>query len=668
MSQQPISAAPAPAAPDATPFPRLFAPLRIGPLELRNRIVIPAHTMLLGERDGTIGDRYRAYLVERAVGGAAVVGVESAPVHPGSLSFPQQIRLWDPAVQPGIARAAQEVRAAGAFLSVMLWHGGRNVPHLTGNVPASASAIPSLQMGDTPRVLDASELPAIVRAYADAARLCADAGVELFEVQTASDYLLGSFLSSRLNRRTDRYGGSLENRARLALEVLQAVRDAVGRSIALGVRTSVSHLLPLDPAGYGIEESLPLMQLIAGSGLVDYVSLMTGSNGVMNHTIPPMGTQRAMLAHESAQFRRALPVPVFVAGRIKTPDEAERVLEEGGADAVAMARALIADPYWPAKARRGASAEIRPCMSCNQACLGFANRMMPAGCVVNASAGFELVLPSAARPVARTRDPKRVAVVGGGPAGLEAARTLAERGHAVHLYEAAPVLGGAFRLAADAPHREEMLPAIDWWTRELARLGVRVSLSTRIAAPQDVAADEVIWATGAQAGWTMLWKNRPQLVGGLPGAEALPHGRDVLAGRVGVRGRVLVVDEEGGWPAVSLVDSLVARADVTSVVVATSALLLGGLELGMTAEAYSVADRVRRAGVEVLPTTFVERVEGREAIALDGRRLGPFDAFVLSMGAVARGAPAGTTAIGDCVAPRGLWAAVQEGARAGAAL
>lgn len=648
---------------DWGPYPRLFSPLQVGPLTLRNRVVIPAHTMFLGEPDGTIGDRYRAYLVERAAGGAAVVGVESSPVHPGTLSYAQQVRLWDRSVQASIARAAHEVRAAGSHLSMMLWHGGRNVPHLTGNVPSSASAIPSLQIGDTPRVLDESELPAIARAYAEAARLCADAGVEILEVQTASDYLLGAFLSPRLNWRTDRYGGSLENRARLTLEVLAAVRSAVGRSVAVGIRTSVAHMLPLDPQGYDIDDSLPLMQHIVASGLIDYVSLMTGSNGVMNQTIPPMTSKRAMLVDQSEVFKRHLSVPVFVAGRIKTPDEAERVIDSGAADAVVMARALIADPHWPAKAQRGESARIRPCMSCNQACLGFANRLMPAGCVVNARAGYEWRMPSEPVSESGPSSAKRVVVVGGGPASLEAARILGERGFEVTLHEATGHLGGAFRLAAHAPYRDEMRPMLDWWERELERLGVRVALHSRVETSSLPEADHLIWATGAEPGWTMLWKNRPQLPAGLPGANGLPHGRDILASRRRVAGRVLVIDEEGGWPVVSLVDALVATPEVQSVVVTTSALMLGGLELGLTAEAQEVAERVRRAGVEVLTTTFVERVDGSHVTTVDGRTLGPFDSVVLSMGAVARPIPRGALALGDCVTPRTVWAAVQEATR-----
>ena len=640
-------------------YPHLFTPISLGPVRLAHRVIIPGHSMVHGDSSGLITERYHAYLVRRARGGAALVGIESAPVHPDSLTWTGQLELWRDEIIDSLARTAEAVHDAGSRLSIILWHGGHNVPFGRGAVALAPSAIPSVQIGQVPKAISIAEIGELVGYYAAAAERCARAGVDVIEVQTASDYLLGSFLSPQLNHRTDGYGGSVVNRCRFVIEVLEAIRTRVPGSVAVGLRTSVFHAIPGDPDGYGMEESLPAMVTIAEAGVTDYISVMSGSNAAFAETISPMTYPRAQLAEEAARFREGLSVPVTVAGRIRTPDEAEAIVANGQADVVAMARTFIAEPDWVVKVRRGEEERIRPCMSCNQVCLGFATLGLPAGCNINAAAGRELEMPGGA-PVATRRN---IAVVGGGPAGLECARVAAQRGHAVTLYEASDALGGAMRLAARCPHREEMLPALEWWERELSRLGVIVRLRTAIDDPGDLDVDEVVWATGGSPGWTWLWRNRPRLTGGIPGAENLPHGRDILAGTASVSGSVLVIDEEGNWPAVNLVEYLAAMDGVSGVTVATASALFGDPELSLTGELPLVTRRMKSAGVKLYSGTLVKEVRDNTAISVEGAEMGPFDDLVLSMGAVANPAPDGVPAIGDCLAPRSIWAAVQDGAR-----
>ena len=640
-------------------YPHLFNPISLGPVRLDHRVIIPGHSMVHGDSTGLITERYHAYLVRRARGGAALVGIESAPVHPDSLTWTGQLELWRDEIIDPLARTAEAVHDAGSRLSIILWHGGHNVPYGRGAVALAPSAIPSVQIGQVPKAISVAEIRDMVGYYAAAAQRCARAGIDVIEVQTASDYLLGSFLSPQLNHRTDGYGGSVANRCRFVIEVLEAIREKVAGTVAVGLRTSVYHAIPGDPDGYGMEDSLAAMVTIAEAGITDYVSIMSGSNANFAETISPMGYPRVQLAEQSAHFTEALPVPVTVAGRIRSPAEAEAIVANGQADIVAMARTFIADPDWVVKVRRGQEERIRPCMSCNQVCLGFATLALPAGCNINAAAGRELELPRKAPSPIR----KRVAVVGGGPAGLECARGAAQRGHAVTLYEASGELGGALRLAARCPHREEMLPVLEWWERELARLDVAVRLRTAIHDPGKLDADEVVWATGGSPGWTWLWRNRPRMTDGIPGAGNLPHGRDILAGNASVEGSVLVIDEEGNWPAVNLVEYLAAMEGVSGVTVATAGALFGDPELSLTGELPLVARRLESAGVEICSSTFVKEVRGNTAISADGGVFGPFDSLVLSMGAVANPVPEGVRAIGDCVAPRSIWAAVQDGAR-----
>ena len=378
---------------NTSPYPNLLSPISLGPLTLPHRVVISGHSMLLEDAHGIVGQRYVGYLAERAKGGAAMVTMGSAPVHAQSIQAWPHTWLWTDDVCDGLSKAAEAVHAEGATLSIILWHGGHNLSHHMGIVPRAPSAIPSPDSGDIPKPITVAEIAELISAYAAAAKRCSDAGLDAVEIQTSSNYLLGSFLSPRLNRRTDGYGGSLENRTRIVVEVLDAVRSAVRDDMAVGVRTSAEHLIPLDPDGYSLTQSIEAMALIAEQGLTDWVSIMTGSHWCFDEMISPMDYPRAQIAHQAAQFKERLGVPVMVAGRIRTPEEAEHVVAQGQADVVAMARSFIADPHWMAKAMNGEGDRIRPCMSCNQACLGFAIRGRPGSCVINPRAGREFELP-----------------------------------------------------------------------------------------------------------------------------------------------------------------------------------------------------------------------------------------------------------------------------------
>ena len=616
------------------------------------------HGMRLGDGQGGIGERLRGYLVARARGGAAMVSLASSPVHPGASDVIDRVRLYEDRIIPDLARTADAVHDAGSRLSVILWHGGHNISPLTG-APIAPSPIPASRSGDVPRVANLRDIREIVAAYGTAAARCRSAGLDAVEVQTASDYLLGSFLSPTLNRRTDSYGGSLENRVRIAAEVLETVRDAVGGDVAVGVRASTAHCVPTDPSSFEIDESLAAMGLLAERGLVDWVSLVVGSHWSIHRLFPLMTEPRSHLAETAERFRNQLPVPIVVAGRIRTPRDAEDILAAGQADVIAMARTWIAEPEWMAKIERGEEDQIRPCMSCNQGCLGFVVRGLPGTCVLNPVAGRETQFA----PIELVARPRRIAIVGGGPAGLEMARLAALRGDRVTLYEAQSRLGGDMRLAGEAPHRGEILLAIEWWQRELDRLGVVVRLSERIHETAQADADAVAWAVGARPGTTAVWRLRPHLTQGIPGTAGLQHGRNFLRDRRAVSGDVLVIDEESGWPAVSLVEAIAESHATRSLTVVTSRRALGEPDLTISEEIGDVGVRLGATGAVVYPETLVARVEGQRAHTADGRTLGPFDSIVLSTGTEAPLLPDDTVAIGDCVSPRGFWAATADARR-----
>jgi 2,4-dienoyl-CoA reductase-like NADH-dependent reductase (Old Yellow Enzyme family) len=640
-------------------FPHLTSSFKLGPVDLRNRVVIPGHSMVHGDSTGGITEKYRAYLTRRAKGGAALIGIESAPIHPNSQTWNGQVELWRDDIVDSLAVAATEIHAAGSKVSIILWHGGHNVTYRRGAPAMAPSAVPSVQIGEIPREMTVSDIQEIIPYYVSAARRCAEAGIDVLEVQTSSDYLLGSFLSPQLNHRTDEYGGSVENRCRIVVDVLEAIRVELPAHMALGIRTSIYHAIPGEPEGYTIDHSLPAMTYIAGTGLIDYLSVMGGSNANFAETIAPMTYPRPQIAELSAKFKSALDIPVVVAGRMVTPEEAEAVLSADQADLVGIARGFIADADWMKKVESGQANRIRLCTGCNQVCLGFVGRSLPGGCNFNAEAGREDEL----LPLSPAQTKKRIAVVGGGPAGLECARAAAERGHTVTLYESTGRLGGSLYLAAHCPNRGEFKYPLQWWESELGHLDVEVKLNTTVDDPSALGVDDVVWATGAEPASVWQMRFRPSMVDGIPGSGDLPHSRQVLAGTAHVSGSVLVIDEEGGWPALNFVEWLAVHPGVDHVTIATNSAILGLPDLAGTGELPLFSARLKEAGITVVPGLFIAIVEGRFATATDGQFLGPFDSMVLSMGAVARPIPEAVHAIGDCVAPRSIWAAVQDGAR-----
>jgi 2,4-dienoyl-CoA reductase (NADPH2) len=342
------------------------------------------------------------------------------------------------------------------------------------------------------------------------------------------------------------------------------------------------------------------------------------------------------------------------------------MLASGSVDLIAMARTWIADPDWMNKIERRTEERIRPCISCNQACMGFAMRILPGSCVMNPGAGRESELPALSRAPA----PLRIAVIGAGPAGLESARTAALRGHRVTVHEAGDEVGGSLLLAAQDRDRHEIALAIQWWSAELSRLKVEVRLSARVEQGADLDTDRLIWAVGARPSQAAVGRYRPELINGIPGASKLVHGRDALRDPGCANGSVLVIDEEGGWPVVTLADRLIHQPGVSSVTVMTAErAMLGENHTQYTLEAPLVAARVAQAGIAVhLQTLAAEVTADGRVKTLDGRVLGPFDSMILSTGTSAEPAPEGVIAIGDCLSPRGIWSAVSDGYAAGSSV
>ena len=569
---------------------------------------------------------------------------------------------------PGARAAAASVKAHGALaLSQVTTLGRRSYHHLDvvgrGPSPTSSQLAPHL-----PHVLSIPEIQQIIEDYATACRKLKACGFDGADLAYYDDQLPDQFWSPQINQRSDAYGGSLANRMRFSLEVLEAVRAAVGRDFIVGARVSADDLVP---GGITPAELIEIITRLDATGLLDYFTITGGTISTFRSrgwNIPSAYYGIGSFVPLAAHIRDRINTPVIVTGRIITPQQAEEVLASGAADMVGMTRALIADPELPRKAQTGQLDQIRVCMGTSEGCIDRLYMGMPVGCVQNPVIGRErewgTLLPTPA--------PKHVVVVGGGPAGMETARVAALRGHRVTLFEHSATLGGAIRVAARAPGWEAYISAIEWLERQIRQLGIELCLEEEATSPRIRALnpDAVVVATGATP-------RIPQL----PGAD-LPHVASVaavLAGDANIGQRCLIVDETGYTPAAKLADVLSMAGH--TIEIATRQYSLGE-DIGTTIRA-KLYERLLNQGVTI--TVLAEAV----AVTANGARLRhmittsewdtPAESVIFSAGGHARdqlyhtlqaslhewGNPPALYLIGDAFAPRNLRLAMVDAARVG---
>jgi 2,4-dienoyl-CoA reductase-like NADH-dependent reductase (Old Yellow Enzyme family) len=475
--------------------------LRVRDVLLRNRIVSAPMERNYCSLDGTVTERYVAYLRARAAGGAALVFTEAAYVRADGRGRTRELGVHGDHVTPGLRVLADAVRAEGALLGVELNHAGRVArAAVSGFAPVAPSAVPYLD--EQPRVPDTAEVAALARAYGEAAARCVQAGVDVLEIHAAHGYLIAQFLSPRTNHRDDDYGDPV----RFANEVIAAVRRAAP-STPLFLRISAFEGVE---GGLDADATLELVRRMR-LDLVDVIDVTAGNYESGEWMVQPGEFPHGVLAPYASRYRD-LGKLVSVAGRLSTGDAAEAVLRADHADLVMIGRALHADPEWPQKVLSGVAP--RPCIACNQGCIDQLHTQQPIWCVVNPGTGHEWRRPR--RAAVRRR---RVVVIGGGVAGLEAARTCASRGHHVVLVESRDVLGGQYRLAAQLHSRPEFARLLDWYAGELGKseVDIRTSTPADAALVAGLAPDVVVIATGGKG-----------FVPPVPGVD-LPHVSDVRA-------------------------------------------------------------------------------------------------------------------------------------------
>ena len=644
-------------------LPHLYSPFTIRRTVIKNRIMSTGHDTTLPTAF-VPNDALIAYQQARAKGGVGLIVLQVAGVHETARYTSHLLMATSDDCIPGYRRLAEVCHENGVTVFGQLFHPGREIMETsegTAPVAYAPSAVPNQRFHVMPRPLSSRMIDEIVQGYGEAARRLQEAGLDGVEIVGSHGYLPAQFVNPRVNLREDNYGGSLGNRLRFIREVAEAVRAATGPDFICGLRFSAA-----DNDLNGMTAAEVSETLIALDGIFDYFNLTIGSSasfGGAVHIAPPMAFASAYGATTAAAIKRKVATPVFYAGRVNQPQDAERLLAAGDVDMVGMTRALICDPEMPAKAKEGRFDDIRACIACNQACIGHFQLGVSISCIQHPETGRELQYGR----MTFAKVAKRVVVAGGGPAGMKAATVAAQRGHDVTLYEATDRLGGQALLAQLIPRRTEFGGIVTNLAHEAELAGVTIVKNTRVdrSLIERLSPDTVIVATGA----------KPRRLD-IPGAETahVVTAWQVLRDEVNVGSSVLIADWRCDWIGMGLAEKL-ARAGCKV------RLAVNGYMPGQRIQAY-VRDQwagvLHDLGVDVIPyadlygvdgaTVYLSHVTGKEPIIIDG-----IDTLVTSLGHDAVNILEAELSefggdlhfIGDCLTPRTAEEAVLEGLRAG---
>lgn len=662
-------------------FPHLFSPITINSLVLKNRIVMSA--MHLGyATDGEVTERLIHFYSARARGGAGLIIVGGCPIDPyGSMA--NMIALHDDRFLPGLEKLTREVHAGGAAIAAQLYQAGRytHSSMINGQKPISASAIRSKFTGETPRALETGEIPGSQGRFVEAALRAQRAGFDAVEILGSAGYLISQFLSPLTNQRDDRYGGTFENRMRFGLEVVETVRHAVGPGYPIIMRLAGNDFMP---GGNTNREARIFASELEKVG----VDLFNITGGWHETRVPQLTSfvPRRAYTYLAQGIKNAVCVPVIASNRINDPAIAEEILRDGEAQMVTMARALLADPELPNKAMEGKPDRIIHCVACNQGCFDHTFSQKPVTCLVNPMAGLEQDIH-----IKPALHKKKILVVGGGPAGMKAACTAAEMGHAVTLVERSKQLGGQLLMNRDIHGRQEMVTAVGDLENCLATLCVEVILGKEADVPliQNNAPDALILATGA----------RPRI----PDIPGIDHPKviqawDVLSGHTAVGERVVII----GGNAVGLETALLLAAKGTITPEVLHFLIANRAESWETLETlistgnkqvtvleaerrtgrdigkstrWTVIAELRRLGVKILTGARAVEVtdEGVKVLKKKNGLILPADSVVIATGVVSEnrlaekigGRVPEIHVIGDAKKPRNALEAFREGFFAG---
>ena len=651
-------------------FPALFKPLQIRHKTLRNRIVFGAHTANMSEM-GLPGERHRGYYEERARGGAGMIVVEPMPVHRTAVLTRGNFLHSTDEIIPHFRKITDAVHAHGAVICHQLYHVGQH-GDFDNSYEAnwSPSGLPSFHDSDGSHAMTENEIEEIIIGFVEAARRAKESGFDGIELFAAYNAIIDQFWLPFNNRRDDRWGGSFENRMRFSRIVMERIRTMAGDDFIIGLAVN------MDPEVKVSQTIGQLQEIIAWHDerhLMDYVTCGTGSYFSFGGIIPNvMFADKLGAPHAEALKQVVKHAKIQCESHVRTPENANSVISSGQADMVSIVRGQIADPHLANKAREGRAEDIRPCLSCNQMCWGRRSRDYWISCLINPSAGREFEwggdrFTSAAKP-------KKILVIGGGVAGLEAARVAAERGHQVTLAEASDKLGGQFRLAGLQPRRHQIIDYLDWFEGQLTKLQVKVMLNTPLDVDEIKAfgADEVIVATGSLPDGKAFQRAMPHH-DSLPGiARGNAWSAEDVMGRAARLGkRIILLDETANWKGAGTALYMAEAGHIVTIVTGAASVMS---EMARTNIDLQMRTRLRELGVHMITEAMILEWHG------DGATVQPFGGISEKIGADSLVVAAtniserglsdelGAPSIGDATAARNAAMAIFEGRKLAMAL
>lgn len=630
----------------------LLKPIEINGMIVKNRMVMPPMGTNFANQDHSVSDKQKKYYEARAKGGVGMINLEYSAVDPGGLAAPFQLGIYDDKHIPGLSELARIAHEHGVKMGIEIHHGGRQCPAELCGQPVAPSPIAGVT-GEVPKELTKEEINKIIIAFAQAAARAKRAGLDFVNLHGAHGYLISQFMSPYYNKRTDEYGATLEGFLRFPLEVLRAVRNEVGPDYPVLFRMNGEEHVE---GGRSLKDSVRMAKRLAEEG----VNAIDVSGGLIESApwiIPTQSMTPGVHIPAATAIKVAVDIPVIVAGKIHIPELAEEIIETGKVDMVAFGRALIADPEFPNKIVSGRQHEVRKCLYCIQHCLD-----IPAGCTQNPEMGHEMEYECKDCKVA-----KDVMIVGGGPAGMEAARVASMRGHRVKLYEKTRKLGGQMTIATVPPYKDALNSVVDYRIESLEKLGVQVQLGKEVSVEdiKHINPEVVILATGGEP-------IEPNIEG--VKRDSVVQAWNVLDGSANVGKNVLVIG--GGSVGCETALFLADRGKKVTVVemleeVASDMAILPRI---------GFVERLD-ASVTVMTATRLLKVGDGEVVVEDQgevKTLGGFDSVVLALGTRAKNdlAEALTEAvpgievhvIGDAKKPRTLWEAIGEGTAVGHSL